>query len=290
MRLLLRKTGLCALGVLCGCLTALAAPQQTGASRTALVAISDTRNGVIVDVGVDDVLVQEAGQSRDVLSVRVADYPILVALDNGSDARADFEMLRTAAARFVERLGPRPVAIATLADPPRLVTSFEDERPAVMSRLAALTVEPAAKSAIMQAAALGGRTLRATDSLFSALVVLSATASDASRGNPNELVANVVDSTAIVHVVANRSVQLFAAPGQMRTGQILRSLAEQTRGGYTVIYSAASYQAALDRLADRLVSELMVEYLVPPGSKPLDVKVGVRLPGARIRGLGVAPR
>jgi hypothetical protein len=35
---------------------------------------------------------------------------------------------------------------------------------------------------------------------------------------------------------------------------------------------------------------MMIEYLVPVGSKPSDVKVGVRIVGARVRGLGVAPR
>lgn len=48
--------------------------------------------------------------------------------------------------------------------------------------------------------------------------------------------------------------------------------------------------AVLDRLADRLTSEMLIEYLVPVGSKPNDVKVGVRIAGARVRGLGVAPR
>ena len=56
------------------------------------------------------------------------------------------------------------------------------------------------------------------------------------------------------------------------------------------MYSPASYQPALDRLSERLTSEMMIEYLVPPGSKPVDVKVGVRLAGAKVRGLGVAPR
>ena len=93
-----------------------------------------------------------------------------------------------------------------------------------------------------------------------------------------------------MHVIANRVTQTSAVAGQIRSGQMLRSLADQTRGGFTVIYSPASYQSAIDRLADRLVGELMVEYLVPSGSKPIDVKVGVRMPGARIRGLGVAPR
>jgi len=34
----------------------------------------------------------------------------------------------------------------------------------------------------------------------------------------------------------------------------------------------------------------MIEYLVPTQSKATDVKVGVRIPGARVRGFGVAPR
>jgi hypothetical protein len=70
----------------------------------------------------------------------------------------------------------------------------------------------------------------------------------------------------------------------------MRALAEQSRGQYTTIYSSASYQAALDRLAERLTSELLIEYIVPVGSKPIDVKLGIRLAGARVRGLGVAPR
>jgi hypothetical protein len=70
----------------------------------------------------------------------------------------------------------------------------------------------------------------------------------------------------------------------------MRALAEQSRGEFTTIYSAASFQSALDTLADRLSSELMIEYIVPVGSKPNDVKLGVRLAGVRVRGLGVAPR
>jgi len=88
-------------------------------------------------------------------------------------------------------------------------------------------------------------------------------------------------------VIANRPAQ-SATPAP--SGPSMRLLAEQTHGEYTPIYSAASYQAALDRLADRMSAEMMIEYLVPVGSKPHDVKVGTHIAGARVRGLGVAPR
>jgi hypothetical protein len=48
----------------------------------------------------------------------------------------------------------------------------------------------------------------------------------------------------------------------------LRALAQQTHGEFTTIYSAASFQAALDRLADRMTSEMMIEYIVPVGRSP----------------------
>jgi hypothetical protein len=65
---------------------------------------------------------------------------------------------------------------------------------------------------------------------------------------------------------------------------------DQTHGDFTAIYAAASYQPATDRIVTRLTTELLVEYIVPVGSKANDVKIGVRFPGARVRGLGVAPR
>jgi len=48
-----------------------------------------------------------------------------------------------------------------------------------------------------------------------------------------------------------------------------------------------SYGAALDRLADKLSAELMIQYLIPPDEAGGDVRVGVRRPGSRVVGLGV---
>jgi len=263
---------------------------QVGASRTALALVSDAKNRSIVDIGADDFVIQEAGQAREVLSVRVADYPVVVMLDTGADARSDFGLMRKAVERFIDRLGTRPVAIGTLGDAPKMLTTFEDERSKVNETLAELVVNPTSRSMLLQGAAVAAETIRATGTLFSALVVLSATPGDSSRMSPDEMVASIVDSRAVLHAIVNRSTQIVGQMGQIRSGTALRQIAEQTRGQYTVIYSPASYQPALDRLSDRLTSEMMVEYLVPPGSKPVDVKVGVRLAGAKVRGLGVAPR
>ena len=278
---------------------------QTGASRVALASVTDPRNRPLVDVSADDFVIQEAGTAREILSVRPADYPIVVLLDTGSEARADFALMQKAAAHFIERIGQRPIALGTFGGTPKMLTTFEDERQTVLAKLAVAAADTSAGSLLLQGASLGGRTIHATGTLFSAIVILSATPADASGSPADEMIAPIVDSNAILHVIADRPVVRGSdldfrgrSPGDnrdptplsLRSNPALRALAEQSRGEFTVIYSASSYQAALDRLADRLTSEMLIEYLVPVGSKPNDVKVGIRIAGAKVRGLGVAPR
>jgi hypothetical protein len=261
---------------------------QTGASRVALAAVTDPRNRPLVDVAADDFVIQEGGASREILSVRPADYPIVVLLDTGEAARPDFVLMRKAIARFIARVGQRPLVVGTFGGTPKIVTGFGDERQTVMDRVDGLEAESSAGSQLLQGAALAGQTIRGTGALFSAIVIASATAEDGSQGTVSEMIAPIVDSGAALHVIANRPAQPEGAAAPV--GPSLPSLAQQTRGEYTTIYSAASYQAALDRLADRMSAEMMIEYLVPVGSKPADVKIGTRIIGARIRGLGVAPK
>jgi len=261
---------------------------QTGASRVSLAVVTDPRNRPIVDIGADDFVIQEAGAAREVLSVRPADYPIVILFDTSAGARDDVATIRKAVERFIDRIGDRPVAVGTFGDTPVMITTFEDDRSALGPKLDAAIANPHGQSVLTRGAALGGQTIRAVQPLFSAIVIVSAAPLGEMPDTSEEVLAPIIDSGAVVHVIANRAGTGAGAAAQAVTA--IRSLAEQTHGDFTSIYTAASFQSALDRLADRLSTELMIEYLVPNGSKPNDVKVGVRIPGARVRGLGVAPR
>ena len=180
---------------------------QTGASRIALAAVTDPRNRPLVDVGADDFVIQEAGVTREVLSVRPADYPIALLLDTGSESRADFPLLQKAAAHFLERIGQRPIALGTFGGTATMLTTFEDERQTVMAKLGETAADPSAGSALMQGASLAARKIQETGTLFSCIVILSTTQDDASREAPDEMIAPVVDSNATLHVIANRPGQ-----------------------------------------------------------------------------------
>src|SRR5262245_58205007 len=138
-----------------------AAAQQQGASRIALATVTDPRNRPIVDVDADDFVIQEGTAAREILSVHVADYPVVLMIDTGAAARADWPNIHKAALRFVDRVGrQRPVALGTFGGTPQLVSTFDDARDALVERLTAL--EPGtADGDPVQGAAFAARTLTA---------------------------------------------------------------------------------------------------------------------------------
>jgi hypothetical protein len=287
------------LGLVClsiAAATGASGAQITGSARTALAIVEDPRaHRPTVDLGPDDFVIQEGAEAREILSVRVADYPAVVMLDTTGPGD-DMPLLQKAAKHFIERLGgERAVALGTFGDSPKLLAGFDMERAELMKQLDAVAAAASSGSSMLQAAAVAAETLAATGSLFSAIVILS--------GNPDRAAAStevadgadavtaVVGSGAIVHIIASVPARSSAGTTtDTSRAAALRGLAEQTRGQFITIYTPASFEAALDQIATRMASELMIEYLVPNASRATDVKVGVRIPGMRVRGLGVAPK
>src|SRR5262249_48234474 len=71
---------------------------QIGASRTALATVFDPRNRPIVDIEADDFVVSEGRDAREVLSVHLADYPVVVMIDTSAGARDNLPTMQKAAA------------------------------------------------------------------------------------------------------------------------------------------------------------------------------------------------
>jgi hypothetical protein len=260
--------------------------QTSSRGRTLLATVVDGRGRTLVDLDADDFVIDESGSTREVLDVHVADYPVVVLIDDQESAATALPSIRSAALRFIERIGQRPIAIATLTRPATMVASFEDDRADVLSRVEEISPNVSAAAMPLPAIANAVRLIRETGATFSAIVILSAAAIDASQPVEGGLLPSVVESGAAVHVIASRSPDPAAIARPQET-DLLRVLADQTHGQYTAIFTAASYAVALDRLADRLSAEMMVDYLVPRDAPAGDVRAGVRVPGARVIGLGV---
>jgi hypothetical protein len=265
--------------------------QQTMSSRVLLGSVA-AGNRALVDLGPDDFVIEEGGAMRDVFAMHIADYPIVVLIDNGT-VQDELLAIRDAAARFVSRIGERAVAVGTLANPPAILASFDADRAKILAEIGAVTANPSAGLMPLQALAAAVTAIETTGAPFSAIVVISGRPIEPAEIGSAELLTPILASRAFVHVIARRSAEVSEPGGQAPRadgdGDVLRQISNLAHGQYTTIYSAASYGIALDRLADRLSSEVMIEYLVPPGrGGPGEVRVGVKIPGARVTGLGVS--
>lgn len=252
--------------------------------RTVLAAVVNAQGRPVVDIGVDDVVVSEGGASRDVVDVHVADYPLSIVLDDRQASSASLDTLRQSAQRFVRRVGERPIALVRLSDGSHASVGLDDERALLLDRIAEFNTGPVVTpplDTIARAAAL----LKDTGAPFSAVIVIAAEPVDASALVRGELLPQIIESGAAVHVVQLQPES--AATDDPGVPDLLKVVADQTKGQFTPIFSAASFGAALDRLADRLAVEMMIQYVVPPGPSAGDVRIGVRMPGSRVIGLGV---
>jgi hypothetical protein len=259
----------------------LAAQQITGGGLL-LTTVVDAQGRPIVDLELDDFVIKEAGATREVIDVHVADYPLVLLLD-GRVEPATWTAIKSAAARFIARVGERPIVIGTLAS--GVLGSLEDERRTVNDRLAGLQPAMAGAAEALAAVSSGAAVLKATESPFSAIVVVASRPIDASEQVRSDLLPGIVASNATVHVIEAQSAPREA--GAAPVVDLLEGLAAQTRGQRIGVFSPSSYGIALERLADRLATEMMVQYLSPGTSAMGDVTVGVRRPGARVIGLGV---
>lgn len=263
-----------------------AAPRQRITSRFILVSVTDSGGRTVFDVEPDDFVVREAGQPRDVLSIRVADYPIAIVLDNASGAGREFDDMRRATGRFIGRLGRRPIAIAA-ANPPRMVATLDDDRATLLQRVNTLR-KGASADGLFQAVVTAAQTIGAAGAPFSAVV---AVVSNPGGPVPAEVLAPVLTSGTHVHVLVHQKASGGRNPQRQQSLEMLADLVNDTRGQLMVIYSQDAYQLALDRLGNQLAAELMVEYLVPAGSSSgSDVQLAVRLSGVKVSQWGVSQR
>lgn len=250
---------------------------------TLLATVVDARGQSHVDLNIDDFVVSEDGQDRDVLDVHVADYPIALLLDDTRNL-ATSVAIRDAAVDFIERIGDRPLAVAVLSSDRETLANFDDERAAILTRIRSAPIQSDRPPAALPALAHTVGLIRDLETPFSVIVVITATAIDPAQVTDTALLAEALATKSVIHVVTLQPSTVAQPP---RGSDLLRELSDETHGQYTPIFSAASYRVALNRLADRLSTEMMVEYLVPPDGATGNVQVGVRRPGLRVLGRGV---
>src|SRR5262245_53407835 len=217
--------------------------QQALASRILLATVT-VGNRTTVDVDLDDFVIEEGGAPREVFDVHIADYPLVVLIDDSAPPE-ESAAIRESAARFVTRVGERAVAFGTLSGPLR--ASFDDEREKVLAEISADRSEASARLKPLDALHDAVRTIGETGSPLAAMVIVSSRPVEPGELESSALLTPILESHVPVHVIARRSPADAGSQGNSGT-DVLRDVSNLTRGQYTTIYTPASYSIALDRL------------------------------------------
>lgn len=278
--------------------------QQPLQTRFVMASVLDQAQSPVFGLTPGDFIVEENGARRDVLEVRPANYPIAVLLDTSAGARQNFMQMRKAVADFAARFSGRPMSLTTFGDVPSRVVSFSDEgTKGVATAVDGLFARPDMESHVMDGMIQVAKDLQKLDSPLCVMVVVSAGGMDQSRRAPVDVLRPVLAAHTRVEVRETRSPRaagylkrprLRLDTSNARTeatqglSEFMRAITERTGGRYELVFSGGGFEGALRELANELSAEVIVEYIVPDGAPPSkDLKVGVDIPGATVRGLGL---
>jgi len=166
-----------------------------------------------------------------------------------------------------------------------MVAAFEDHRAAVVAQVDKLR-RRGSDDGLFQALAVAARAHQETGAPFSAIVAVVA---DPGMATSTSVRTPILDSGANLHVVLHQETSARDRKNRQPSVDALVALVDATHGQLMTINSPDLYQAAMDRIAKQLATELMVEYLIPAGSvRGNDVQFGVRIAGAKIVSWGIA--
>jgi VWA domain-containing protein len=286
--------------LLCALLAVAAATLQPP-TRFVLASVVDLDGAPVVGLAAEDFVLQEGATLCETVAARPAEYPIAVLVDTSQAARTSFSEMRKAIRQLIARMSGREVALYTFGDRAFRAEDVTRNTTRLEHAVDQLFALPEGESHVLDAIIEAGRTLKAKEAPVSMIVVVSAGGNDQSSRTPREVFDQVLGSRSIVHIVEMRAINASgrlnnvrgrrnftsdrAAEAALGLQELQQALVERTRGDYDHVFSASGYHSSLERLQQRLQSELVIEY-ASPGAGSL--QIGTRLPRATVRAVGIA--
>jgi len=252
----------------------------------------------------DDFVVEQGGTRCETVNALPAQYPVAILVDTSQAARADFIQLRTAVRQLIDRLSGREVALYTFGERAMRVADFTRDVGKVQRAADELFAQPDGESHVLDAIIEATKSIQKREAPLALILVVSAGGNDQSSRTPREVFEAVLPSRSIVQVVEMRTPRASGrltnprgrrsstsdrrAEAALGLEELLRALADRTRGRYDLIYSSSGYLSTLADLQRRLAAEVFLEYLSPGNGGPAaGLQLGSRVPGATVRGISL---
>jgi len=245
-------------------------------TRTIYVTVTDDK-GPVTDLSAADFAVKEGGKDRDVVSAELAAAPMQVAIvvdDNGTG------LFRSSVALFIQRLlGHGEFAISVVTGQTMRIVDFTTSTQALSAAIARLGARPSTPDGgqLLEGITDAARDFTKREARRPVIVVLTVGGEEHSPIQAAEVLNRLKDSGASLHVisVANsslRSTIVPTTPAQMldtgiNLSEVLGDGPKQSGGMREEIVATTGVVSGMQRLADELLHQYVVTYVLPDGVK-----------------------
>jgi hypothetical protein len=267
---------------------------QQPVTRTVYFNAFDDNGANIEDLAPADITVKEGGKARDVVGLRPAKGLMQVALivdDNGTG------LFRAPLYRFVQRLqGRAEFSIVTVVGQPLKLTDYTMDGQVLSEVLGSLSARPGTPDGgqLLQGIYEAARELEKREAPRPVIIALSVPGEEHSTLPARHVLDKLKDSGASLNVflVANSASRQMAAVTKpsglleenMNLGEVLGDGSKQSGGRREDIVASAGALLGLQRLAEDLLHQYVVQYDLPPGTKTSDrIQVSAKRKGVSLR-------
>lgn len=245
-----------------------AAPQN----RTVHVTVTDREGAPVTDLTPADFVVKEGGKEREIVKAEPAKARLRLAL--GVEERlAPDTSVRLGIFEFVKRITTTAeISVITIGLANRTVVDFTSDPGALVGAINSLTLNAVRESNLVEGI-LEINEAFITKKAERPSIVVVAIAGGATSADPRNVLAKLADSGATLHSVTLGGGSVSSAPvGAMSDesgrDQVLGDGPKQTGGRQISANATAGVPKALQQVADDLLGQYAITYVLPDGVKP----------------------
>jgi len=264
------------------------------ARRVVYVAATNGAGAPVTDLTVADFAIKEGGKACEVVSAEPAAGPLRIALlvdDNGTG------IFRAGIVRFIERLGGRAeFAISTVTGQTQKLVDYTTDADDLRAAITKLSARPATPDGgqLLEGIYESAKEIERAKSARGVILVLTVGGEEHSTLPAHHVLDQLRKSGAALHVVAVaasalRSTVAVTKPSalldaNLNLSELLGDGPDQSGGSRIDIVASTGLVTGLQQLADSLVHQYAITYVLPDGAKRSDrLAVIVKRGGVTLR-------
>jgi hypothetical protein len=302
-----RSAGLAAAGscLLTGILAATvhgAAPDQGDSrGRSIYIVATDQQGNFVEDLAPEDFQIKEGGKVAEVRRVGLDDTPIQVAIivdDSGTG------LFRSSLVRFIQRLqGRAEFSLTSVVGQPLKLVDFTSGDAALSQAVNSLSARPGTPDGgqLLQGVYDAAKDFEQRKAPRPVILVLTIPGEEHSTIPAKYVLEQLRDSGASLNVFmaagsASRQTVAVTRPSallgeNLALSEVLGDGPKQSGGHYEEIVAAPGFVLGVQRLAEELIHQYVVDYVLPPGAKRSDrINVSVKRKGINLRAPSKVPK